>query len=63
MLESCFHHFDSGFLFAGISIHQDEIRRRLEVLRVAYHAGGGHEAPAALEQRLGNAQADSAGGQ
>jgi hypothetical protein len=46
---------------AGFSIHEDEIRRRLQVLRLADRAGGAHDTPAAFEQRLCEAQANSAG--
>ena len=35
MIEGCFHHLDGGFLIADLSIHKDEIRRRLEVIRPA----------------------------
>ena len=61
MLEGCFHHLGRGFLLAHLSIHEDEIRRRFEVLRLTDRAGGAHDTPAAFEQRLGDAQADSAG--
>ena len=61
MLEACFHRLDGGFLLADLSIHKDEIRRRLEVLRLADRAGGTHDTPAAFEQCLCDAQADSAG--
>src|SRR5260370_6530417 len=61
MLEGCFHHLDGGFLLADLSIHKGEIRRRLEVIRPANRAGGGHDTPATCEEGLGDAQADSAG--
>ena len=42
MAEGCFHR-DGGFLLADLSIHEDEIRRRLEVPRLADRAGGPHQ--------------------
>src|SRR5262249_50087320 len=61
MLEGGFHHLDGGFLLADLSIHKDEIRRRIKVLRPGDGAGGGNDTPTAVEQGLCNAQADSAG--
>ena len=61
MLEGCFYHLDGGFLFADLSIHEDEIGRRLKVLRLADRAGGADDTPTAFEERLCEAQADSAG--
>jgi hypothetical protein len=45
MRDGCLHDFNSGFLLADLSIHEDKIRRRLEVLRLADRAGGSHDAP------------------
>ena len=61
MFEGCVYHLEGGFPLAHISIHQDEIGRRLKVLRAPDRAGGAHHAPAAFEQCLGHAQADAAG--
>ena len=61
MFESCVYYFDGGFPFAYISVHKDEIRQRLKVLRTADRVGRAHHAPAAFEKCLDHTQADSAG--
>ena len=61
VLEGCFHHLGGGFLLADLSIHEDDIGRRLELLRLGDGAGGADDAPATFEERLGQAQTDSAG--
>ncbi len=60
MFDGCVYHLDGGFFLADVSIHEDELRRRPKVLRAADRAGGAHHAPAAFEQCLCHAQADSA---
>jgi len=54
MLDGCFHHLDGGFLLADLSIYENELRRRLEVLRLADGARGGHDTPATCAEGLGD---------
>jgi hypothetical protein len=55
-------HFGGGLLLARLSVDEDEFRRGLEVFRLADGAGGADDIPAAIEKRLGDAQADATGG-
>src|SRR5215813_11434980 len=61
MFDGCVYHHDGGFLLADLSINEDEIRRRLQLLRLADPAGGTDDAPVAFEQGLCYAQTNAAG--
>ena len=52
MLKSCVYCLNRGFFLADVSTNEDEIRRRLELIRVTDAAGDGDDTPTLFEQSL-----------
>ena len=61
MLDRRFRHFDGGFLLADVSVDEDEIGRRFELLRLADSPRSSDHAIAVFEKCQRDSEADSTG--
>src|SRR5271165_7244524 len=61
MLDCRFRYFDGGFLLADVTVDEDEISRRFELLRLADSPRSSHHVVAVFDKCQRDSEADSTG--